>query len=586
MGEEEKKSPGLAGKVFRSLGEAAGKLLTTAAHTATTTGQRAALHLVSRVGDRPIPQRTPLELARSFAAWLQRRHKGQAECKASTVELSEDPSGRHQVVLQEPGMLGQTYFFHFLTRAQGTLEPGPIYLALSWPPQRCDLPKDLCLFLWNHGVQLGPSGAAADYISLWLADELGFRFDSLELAEAPRAKSPSPRFYVGREAEMARLVEWASEPDPSADAPYVVCLTGLGGSGKSYFLRHFQQHWSKRLLISMVDHQNCEGCEQSFEQGLLRLLQSLALGFQAEGCPTPAFDRLYVRRMRQPAETGWTQVVRKAVDFTAGRNPLMALASAGWQTVDRVAEEIQAESDALATNSWIRRLTSALVSDLQQWVRQQQKRYFLWRRPVLIFDTYELLSVIADTWLRVVLLSSPEFLELRPLVLVAGRHELLRINSRWSEFQGALQHLPLAPFGVEEVARFLELHRGDPKQATELLELTGGHPLFLSLVAASPSREMALRTLVERLLEEVEAPFRDLVLDMAVPPAFNLDLLTSLHPDLPEPRRAFERLLRLTFVEAEGGRWRYAENIRSILLGYLELESPQRLQQLRQSSSS
>jgi hypothetical protein len=149
-----------------------------------------------------------------------------------------------------------------------------------------------------------------------------------------------------------------------------------------------------------------------------------------------------------------------------------------------------------------------------------------------------------------------------------------------------LEHLPLAPFRVEEVARFLELHRGDPQQAAELLELTGGHPLFLSLVASSPSREMALRTLVERLLEEVEGPFRDLVLDMAVPSAFNLDLLCRLHPDLPEPRRAFERLLRLTFVEAEAGRWRYAENIRHIMLSYLELESPQRLQQLRQSSSN
>ena len=42
MGEEQKKSPGLAGKAFRSPGEAAGKLLTTAAHTATTTGQRVA----------------------------------------------------------------------------------------------------------------------------------------------------------------------------------------------------------------------------------------------------------------------------------------------------------------------------------------------------------------------------------------------------------------------------------------------------------------------------------------------------------------------------------------------------------------
>jgi hypothetical protein len=321
------------------------------------------------------------------------------------------------------------------------------------------------------------------------------------------------------------------------------------------------------------------------EQGLISLLQSLALGFTADGCPTPHFDRLYTRKMRIPPESNLKGYVRKAVDFGAGRNPLMALASTGWQAVDTVSEEIQAEADALASNSWVRRLTTALVSDLQHWTTHQRKHYYLWRRPVIVLDTYELLAVLADNWLRVVLLGSPEFVALRPLVILASRHDLLRVNSRWSEFQGSLESVALRPFNLDETRRFLELNKGPVEEAQELLDLTGGHPLFLSLVASSKSREMAVRTLVERLLEEVEASARDLVLDMAVPEEFNLDLVGRLHPDLAEPRRAFERLLRLTFAEAHGGKWRYAPSIRQVFLTYLQLESPERVQRLRQRAS-
>jgi len=582
----EPKKDGMASKVFRAVGQAAGKLLTTATHTAATTGQRAALKFVSRVGDREIPKRTTAQLAISFLNWLHRRSKGQAERKGTTVELVDGQDGRQEVVLQEPGILGQTYPFVFLAQADGQFLRGVVYMVLEWPPGRSELAEDVTLFVWNDGVRLGPGGAAADYISLWLVDELGFRFESLELCESGKGKSTlSNRLYVGREDELSHLVELASRPNPAPTDPWIVSLTGLGGNGKSYFLRQFQQRLSKRVLFALVDHQNCEGCEQSLEQGLISLLQSLALGFTSDGCPTPNFDRLYTRKMRIPPESNLKGYVRKAVDFGAGKNPLMSLASTGWQAVDTVSEEIQAEADALASNSWVRRLTAALVSDLQHWTTQQRKHYYLWRRPVIVLDTYELLAVLADNWLRVVLLGSPEFIALRPLVILASRHDLLRVNSRWSEFQGSLDTVVLRPFNLDETRRFLELNRGEVEQAQELLELTGGHPLFLSLVASSKSREMAIRTLVERLLEEVEASSRDLVLDMAVPEEFNLDLVGRLHPDLAEPRRAFERLLRLTFAEAHGGKWRYAPSIRQVFLTYLRLESPERLQRLQERVS-
>lgn len=577
-GPVKKKKEGLTGKLL----QVAGKLITTAAHTAATTGQRAILTFVSTVGGREIPRRTASELAGDLAGYLERGQKGETKIQKCTLELVDGEADRREIRLTEPGMLGQTYRFLFLPRAEGQLVN--VTIALEWPPDRFELPEDVSVFIWNDGVQLGPRGAAADYVSMWLADLLGFRFESLELCESRKSRAglEAPRLFVGRERETQRIVELAARPNPSAQDPWIVSLTALGGTGKSYFLRQVQHRLGRRALFALVDHQSCEGCEHSLERGLVSLLQSLALGFQGDGCSTTRFDKLYTRYQRQgrpetPA-SGLMHYARKAVEIGSGKNPLLTVAEAGWQAVDAVAGEVQAETDALATNSWVRRLTAALVQDLAAFVAKQRKSYYLWRRPVLVLDSYELLALLADTWLRTVLLANPAFQALRPLVVLASRHELLRVNSRWSEYQGAVEQMSLQPFDPQEAARFLDLLGQSGNES--LVELTGGSPLFLSLVARSPSREVAVRTLVERMLEEVEPAWRDLVLDMALPEELDLDRLQRLHPDLPEPRRAFERLLKLTFITAREGRWAYAPAVRKALLAYLELESPQRKSEL------
>ncbi len=579
---DKKKSDSIAGKLF----QVAGKILTTATHTAATTGQRAILNFVSRAGGREIPRRTPSELAGDLAGFLERRQKGETQVQRGTIELVDADAARREVRLSEPGILGQTYRFVFLPRADGELDREAIHVALEWPAERCELASDVSLFVWNDGVQLGPRGAASDYVSMWLADILGFRFEHLELAPRKRPTAPGPRLYVGREAQTTRLLELALTPNPPREAPWIVSVTGLGGSGKSYFLRHLQHRLEGRVALAVVDHQSCEGCEQSLEQGMVSLLQSLAMGLQRQGCRTTRFDRIYTRRNRKSEgeSSGVKHYVRKAMEIGSGKNPLLTLADAGWQAAEAVSEELQAEADALAANSWVRRLTAALVEDLTAFVQRQRKEFYLWRRPVLVLDTYELLALLADTWLRTVLLADPAFVALQPLVMLASRHDLLRINSRWSEFQGAVERIRLDAFDPQETARYLELLGSEPNP--ELLELTGGSPLFLSLVAGSPDRELAVRTLVERLLEEVELPYRDLVLDMALPEEFNLDLLQKLHPDHPEPRRAFERLLKLTFASSREGRWCYAPAVRKAFLAYLEMESPQRKTELTERLQS
>lgn len=244
-----KKKEGLAGKLF----QVAGKLITTATHTAATTGQRAILTFVSTVGGREVPRRTTAELAGDLAGYLERRQKGEAKLQKGTLELVDGEADRREIRLTEPGMLGQTYRFIFLPRAEGELSN--VTIALEWPPDRFDLPDDVSLFLWNDGVQLGPRGAAADYVSMWLADLLGFRFEWLDLCDGRKSRAglEAPRLYVGRERETERLIELAARPNPTAEDPWIVSLTGLGGTGKSYFLRHFQHRLGRRGLFTFVD---------------------------------------------------------------------------------------------------------------------------------------------------------------------------------------------------------------------------------------------------------------------------------------------------------------------------------------------
>ncbi|MBT9585087.1 ATP-binding protein [bacterium] len=553
---------GLAGKVFRTVG----KILTTAGHTAGTTGQRAALTFASAAKGKVVPLLTPKELAGRMANDL-----------ASPLEIHGDA---YHVIWTEPGLLANRFAFVFAPTLQA-VSGNVAYILSSWPPDRFEVDPSLSIFVWDRGLRLGPRSAAADYVSMWLKSWLGFVFDGRELVAKPPAVGPRGLF-VGRQAELEKLGRLLDDHSP--ERKWIVSLTAHGGTGKSYFLERFERRYQARMLFAHIDHQNVEAAGGTLTT-LTSLISALATKFAAGGCVTPRFDKAYGRFVRtlkpetQTQESGLVGLMRKAVRSGSGVLPAFGAAEASLKFYDSLSEDARKEAEALANNSWIQKLTGALVDDLKPFVEKQRSDYLLWRRPVLVFDTYELLAVIADTWLRICLLKNPAFQALAPVVVTAGRHSLLRIDTRWSEHQEAILQLPLRPFEEAQTREYFEALGATPEQIENYLPLTGGLPLFVSLVANCNSTDSAVRLLTGRVLEEIEPEWRPHFFSAAVADGFNRDILGRLlDGNLPQ---AYERLTRCTFVESHQGLWHFAPLVRTLLVRSLELESPDRLREIR-----
>lgn len=593
MSEDKSEKRSLPGRFFSAVGRTAGKLFHSAEHAAGTTGRRAALAFAS-VGQSP-PEFALEEIATSLAGWFELKSRGETELsreKPSTVDLqAENRRNSFSLNFTEPGFLGKTYRFMFeelatpklLERAAAKVKgvSQTLLLVRQWPPDLFQEPE-VPTFVWNHAAQLGPKGKAGDFVGMWLVDFVGFRFRHLDLVEKTRQKAPDGLF-LGRTREVT-VFEELLEGDP--EQARVVSVTAQGGSGKSYFLKRLSELYAPRLLFARVDHQSLK-FENDSVSGLANLFKDLAAELDKRGCSTPEFDKAFAGYLRSSESgdgepRGFTGAIKRTVQTMGAINPILAAVGAGIDLVANWSSELQEESEALAHDAIIRTLTRALIEDLQSFVDQQRKRYMLWRRPVLAFDTYEILALVVDPWLRTELLTREDFRSLGAVVMVAGRHPLLQVNTRWAEHQEFLRHLHLKPFSEEEANAYLERLGVEPERRPDLIEMAQGYPLFLNLAAHSSSRGSALQALATRVLEETQEADREVFLVASVGQSFDRERLgRALERDLDE--ETWKRTVAATFVESEGGRWRISEPARGVLEGVLELESPERAQRIREA---
>lgn len=588
---EEETAGHLPGRIFRTVGHVAGKLLSSAGHVAGTTGRRAAL-VFAGTGE-SVPDYGLEELARSLAGWFEIKSSGEAELaaeKPGTLELDQldSKSKTWELLYCEPGFLGKTFRFIFCDQAHpkvlkraGEKTKGIYQTALickRWPLRQFSHPRKVTIFVWREGAQFGARQKIGDYVSMWLVDFLGFRFRSLDFIEKPREKDVGG-IFVGRE----QAVEVFEEALGRQEGPFVISITAHGGTGKSYFLKRLHEVYGPGILFSKVDHQHLEFDDDS-RSGLMNLFKTLARGLREEGCPTPNFDRALAQSLRHKESgepRGFGGAIRRTVQAVGGVNPLVAAVGAGLDLVANWSQELKEESEALAQDVLIQTLTSELIKDLKKFVEEQREQYFYWRRPVLVFDTYELLAVVVDTWLRLDLVTDVDFQNLAPMVLIGGRHALLQVNTRWSELQEHVRHLALKPFDEAGAREYLDRLKVDPERHDELIELASGSPLFLNLAAHCQSHGAAVKALTARVLEETQPDDRPLFLAAAVPEqGFNRDVLSKLAGESLD-EATFERIARATFMETEAGRWQITPSVRKVFLLTLELESPQRLAELR-----
>ena len=208
-------------------------------------------------------------------------------------------------------------------------------------------------------------------------------------------------------------------------------------------------------------------------------------------------------------------------------------------------------------------------------------------KPLLVIDTFEELEELT----RFLQLEFLPKLDTEVRVVVAGRYPLGRGWSAWQKF---VRPLPLRGFSSAETVAFLE-RRGIGERALVdgIVDATGGMPLAVSLAADMvvqlgvrrfPSaREwpLVVRTLVERLLEDVEDPaLRELLEACSVLRQFDEQTLAAVAGS-EGIGRAFDRLCRLSVLRPGEHGLMLHEDIRRILSDDLRWRRPERYRELR-----
>ena len=546
------------GKVGQAAGDAAGSLIRTAGQTAKSAGGRAMLTF-SKETESTSPA-SPRELAEAFTKWLLEEHQGKADLqqqKPSTVELTElgQVSCFYEVWLEEPGLTGRR--FRFLVRQSPLSEWEANFpetdqkwdyramVTVSWPQNLLSEPKDFGVLIWDQASLVGERDAAVDLLQTWLVEEAGGTFPHKKvLPKSSSQKKQEPIPIFGRDQEMKQATSLLLAPRPrEMRQKTLLSLAAPGGTGKSFFLKALKRQVEPRVVWAGVDHQGIESDGSGV--GLLgRILSELAKQLEEQAVDMSGFAK-ELRAFRKRVEAvesgepgGFFGHLKKAAETAAGINPVLGAMSAGVVFLTSWRQEAKEESEALAKDNAVKALTDAFKEDLGSHVKARSGRALCWMRPVLIFDTYEWLAPLIDTWIRTDLLSG-NFLETTGVVVVlSGREHLLRTDTRWSEWQHQIANITLAPFDLSTTREFLTSIQVDESRIESLYKFTEGLPLFLSLAAQIDQPDEAIKILTERVLEEVPKEHWLNFQKASLLDHFHARSLETLFSDLPEEDRA------------------------------------------------
>lgn len=623
---------GIAGKLFKAVGDTtatvgsfAGSSLTNLANGAE---RFARLTFASTSGkDNSELDFSPFQAAQAFEEWLRSKRKSD-RIDTTIIPLADNNENQlYTILLEEAGLFGSRYLFAFTSEASISATAsmsfkdskfnGKALFVGQWPKLRFNFieAEELSVFIWSDQIKLGKNNTAADYMTNWLVEEVtGSKFEEKALIENHPSQKP-------KAVEMSTLFTGHSHNqvlaslEPSILAPagkakehtWLFSIYGQGGVGKSYLLQRIQELYGPRIIYIQVDHQQPE---ENQGKSLANLMDQFATRLRQSGCTTKRFEKVFHDLITYEASKaeidlgeelksvgkdsasaaqhfGKTFKTKSRSGKVAGAMQLAGLSAGIAGDLYNIFTHFSQKKGVVLENRAIQSLTYALVQDLAEFSTSQEK-YYLRRRAVLVFDSYEQLSGLCDQWLRTVFFPELGVTSIDPVILLVGRHDPLRRDTRWSEYQQHMQVLKLEGFGRDETYEYLGKLGVDAGRSQEIYELTEGWPLLTALAARLGTEEEAIQAMSKRILEEIDEEWRQIFLDMVVPDGFNLDIvqkvleLDKTRNQLEIADRTFDYLSQATFIESREGRWHYLPPIRRVLLRYGELKSPVRIATIRE----
>lgn len=211
------------------------------------------------------------------------------------------------------------------------------------------------------------------------------------------------------------------------------------------------------------------------------------------------------------------------------------------------------------------------------------------RRPLLLIDTAEDLGDLTG-YLHQELLPR---LDVRVRTVIAGRYPLSQVWLRAGHWRSLMQPLILEGLSADEARAFLS-RRGltDAALVEGIRRAAGGYPLALSLAsdlamyhrvrnfAVAPQWRLAVRTLAEQLVSDLDPETRELLEACAIARQFDQSLLEAM-TGRQRMDAAFGRLCGLSIVRPGSNGLMLHEDVRRALSDDLRWRHPERYAELR-----
>jgi hypothetical protein len=204
------------------------------------------------------------------------------------------------------------------------------------------------------------------------------------------------------------------------------------------------------------------------------------------------------------------------------------------------------------------------------------------RRLVLMFDVFERTGQSLSPWLLALFNFEYGEFDTNLTFAISGRDPL---EQHWTELAGAICHIALEPFALDETRLYLQ-NQGiyDVRLVEQIHEDTGGLPVLVELLAATkPQPGVPLpdvsKDAVERFLQWIpQEERRQVALLAAVPRQFHRDILSAALGS--DATSTFAWLSTQSFVRttAERGCF-YHEKVRELMLRHLRNTTPKDLEE-------
>lgn len=391
--------------------------------------------------------------------------------------------------------------------------------------------------------------------------------------------------FIGREEQLQKFRDNLEAGSSSYDFYNIFNIHGQGGVGKTTLLQRYMD------LVKAEGHfyiYTDEGVSSviDFMNIVVTQLQQQGLRFK-EFCEQ--HKKLLQERQKLEADPeapkGWLSYIASTVikggmdvtqEFLPGSGLVLnkidkdGIARHGGELVEYLHKKITNKDEVKLVLYPEKVLTPLFIKEIVEYQGQQDFYFFI--------DTFEVVSVFLDSWIRNLIEGEFGDLPEGSVFLIAGRNEL-NPNS-WSNLSPLIHKCSLEVFTDQEATEFLKLKKITHQQTVEtILTLSQNLPILLvTLSEAAPKYSTDIRdpndTAVDRFLKWIKDPLqKDLALFAALPRKLNQDIIEVIFEDTVDSGNLFQWLCDRPFVQKRGGYWAYHPIVRDMIIKYLYQKS-------------